>query len=427
MLLLFSNNAQTTLAGPIASNAVSMNLAAGTGSEFPAPISGQQYFVMTLNDQSTKLVREIIWVTARSGDTCTILRAQEGTSARAWLASDIAANWWTAGQAATMIQSSQLQIQATNFANDTGSVNNIQITLVPPPATLVSIIGAPIRIKMIATNTGNTSLTIVGLSATTVFAQGGASTISLPAGSLIGGQIYEFTYVNGVGFEVSTVKAILSTQNTWATSQAVLNNTWWSALNTGGTIQPLIGLDSFNNTTVWAGPSGSTAWRVLSNNGSQNLLYSSSSGVFHALGGIVADTGDISTVNGNVTALGGHLRSSQGARNSGDLAAATLLNDFTFTYDTTNKFSMIWPNNFSVQMISQSVAVIVGTVTTTVNLRQPFPSNIAGAVVCFSGNFPPQQVTISCQPSGPGSVDVTTTSPISGGGSVGVTVFACGF
>ena len=96
-LLIFANNAQSTLSGPIASTATSLNVAAGTGNEFPLPGVGQ-YFVMTLNDQATKLQREIVWVTARSGDTMTIVRGQEGTSALAWLANDIAANWWTAGR-----------------------------------------------------------------------------------------------------------------------------------------------------------------------------------------------------------------------------------------------------------------------------------------------------------------------------------------
>jgi hypothetical protein len=38
--LLFANNATTTLAGGIASNATSFNVAAGTGALFPSPATG---------------------------------------------------------------------------------------------------------------------------------------------------------------------------------------------------------------------------------------------------------------------------------------------------------------------------------------------------------------------------------------------------
>ena len=103
--ILFANNASSTLAAPISNVATTANLAAGTGVSFPSP-SGGQYFVMTFTDAATQLINEIVHVTARSGDTLTIVRNQEGTVAPSggWNAGDLAANLWTAGQAGAMLQ-----------------------------------------------------------------------------------------------------------------------------------------------------------------------------------------------------------------------------------------------------------------------------------------------------------------------------------
>ncbi len=104
---LFANNASSTIAGPISNSAVSVNLASGQGALFPNPSVGQQ-FAMTFNDAATGLLTEIVYCTARSGDTLTIVRAQEGTSAQSWLAGDLAANLITAGQMAAMVQTAAL-------------------------------------------------------------------------------------------------------------------------------------------------------------------------------------------------------------------------------------------------------------------------------------------------------------------------------
>lgn len=104
---LFSNNASSTLAGPISNAAVTVNLASGTGALFPNPSAGQQ-FALTFNDAATGLLTEIVYCTARTGDALTIVRAQEGTVAQSWLAGDLAANLVTAGQMAAMQQSGVL-------------------------------------------------------------------------------------------------------------------------------------------------------------------------------------------------------------------------------------------------------------------------------------------------------------------------------
>lgn len=77
-LHLFANNATGYLDSSISNSATSITLVTGQGSAFPNPTGGD-YFFLTLTDSSNNL--EIVKVTARSSDTFTIVRAQQGTSA----------------------------------------------------------------------------------------------------------------------------------------------------------------------------------------------------------------------------------------------------------------------------------------------------------------------------------------------------------
>ncbi|WP_353622398.1 hypothetical protein [Citrobacter sp. Cpo073] len=95
--LLAANNAQTVLAAGISSTATSLTVNTGTGTLFPSPVAGTSFFKLTIIDAATGSLTEIVHVTARAGDVFTIQRAQEGTTARAWSANDIAANMMTAG------------------------------------------------------------------------------------------------------------------------------------------------------------------------------------------------------------------------------------------------------------------------------------------------------------------------------------------
>ena len=100
MILLSSNNANSTLAAGITSGQTSIQLAAGTGALFPSP-GLNQYFPVTFNDVLTGLIYEIAWCTSRASDTLTVIRGQEGTTARAWLLGDYAYNANTAGNIQT--------------------------------------------------------------------------------------------------------------------------------------------------------------------------------------------------------------------------------------------------------------------------------------------------------------------------------------
>jgi len=76
MGIKLKNNAVSTLAIGISETDVGLVVAAGDGSKFPVLATGD-YFYATLSSSST--FYEIVKVTARSGDSMTIARAQEGT------------------------------------------------------------------------------------------------------------------------------------------------------------------------------------------------------------------------------------------------------------------------------------------------------------------------------------------------------------
>lgn len=87
MAQLFTNNANATLASGVTNVATSLTLASGKGALFPSPTGGD-YFLMTLTQASNETSWEIVKVTARSTDTLTIVRSQEGTTAAAWSSGD---------------------------------------------------------------------------------------------------------------------------------------------------------------------------------------------------------------------------------------------------------------------------------------------------------------------------------------------------
>ncbi len=89
MTQLFANNAASELASAVTSGAVSLTLKTGDGAKFPSPVGGD-FFLVTLYQKvgQDEINHEIVKCTARSGDVLTVVRAQEGTTARAFSAGD---------------------------------------------------------------------------------------------------------------------------------------------------------------------------------------------------------------------------------------------------------------------------------------------------------------------------------------------------
>jgi hypothetical protein len=83
----FANNAYSTLAGSINSSVTSISVAASTGSRFPsASVGAGTFFFLTIINTANQY--EIVKVTNRSGDTLTVSRGQDGTTARAFTTGD---------------------------------------------------------------------------------------------------------------------------------------------------------------------------------------------------------------------------------------------------------------------------------------------------------------------------------------------------
>lgn len=82
-----SNNAYSTLASGISNVATSLSVQSGEGARFPsASVASGNYFYVTLINTANQL--EIVKVTDRTTDTFTIVRGQDGTTARAYSIND---------------------------------------------------------------------------------------------------------------------------------------------------------------------------------------------------------------------------------------------------------------------------------------------------------------------------------------------------
>lgn len=146
-LLEFSNFGSTQLAGAISNVSVTANLISGSGDLFPSPTDGQ-YFVLEFNDQATGLDYEIVHVTGRSGDTITMVRGQEGTTARNWGPGDLAFSGPTAGQ------QSAFQQTLVYAGDPNGSVAGTDASVGTPPTTLWDVTNLK---YWVCTTTGNSS------------------------------------------------------------------------------------------------------------------------------------------------------------------------------------------------------------------------------------------------------------------------------
>lgn len=118
---LFVNNATSTLANAISAAATSLALKAGDGAKFPAPTNGD-FFTLTLIGRDANGFEnawEVVNVTARSVDTLTIVRAQEGTAAAAWGVATPAQARPTAAALTTLQSTANAHIARTDNPHNT--------------------------------------------------------------------------------------------------------------------------------------------------------------------------------------------------------------------------------------------------------------------------------------------------------------------
>ena len=134
MTVLFTNNAASNLASSITNTATSLTVTTSSGSIFPNPTGGD-YFLVTLQGISGTPI-EIVKCTSRSGDTMTIVRAQEGTTASAFTGGDkvelrVTAGQMTGASKSGLASGTITENSTTVTANYTQSTNNNALSVGP--------------------------------------------------------------------------------------------------------------------------------------------------------------------------------------------------------------------------------------------------------------------------------------------------------
>lgn len=99
---LFSNSASTTLLGNISDVSTTILVAGGTGNLFPDILNAGDFFVITVEDANGNF--EVMRCNSRTGDSLQVVRAQEGTTPKAYSAGDRVELRFTAGAVNQFIQ-----------------------------------------------------------------------------------------------------------------------------------------------------------------------------------------------------------------------------------------------------------------------------------------------------------------------------------
>ena len=218
---LFANNFQTTLAANANSGATTLSLAASAG--IPTIPVGS-YLPMFLRDAATNQLCEVVYVTAASGATMTVIRAQEGTTAQNWSVGDYAIIGPTAGSIQTisnelvnvlkssnrppsLTQSNEivasLQAGGFTFCTDNGTAGTYVLTTVLPS---LGGYATGMKVRFFARsgpNTGPCTLAYSGGSAVAFISRRGDA---FAGGEIIAGQMVEAVY-NGTAWQATNTAA----------------------------------------------------------------------------------------------------------------------------------------------------------------------------------------------------------------------------
>lgn len=194
---LFTNNAVSSLASGVNATDNTLVLVAGDGAKFPA-ITGGDFFLLTLT-QGVGLESswEIVKCTARSGDSLTVVRAQEGTAGQVWAAGSKVDLRVTAGTLAGVQPNlvSGENIKTINGSSLVGAGNlEIPIGILPVDTTVLNYADGRISsivedgvVKTIAYNSDET-----------------VHTVSWPIGAIT--RTETFSYTDGVLTGITTTE-----------------------------------------------------------------------------------------------------------------------------------------------------------------------------------------------------------------------------
>ena len=233
---LYANNAKTTLAAPITATQTTITVAPGTGAQFPNPSAGQA-FKVTLVSAASASVYEICLCTARSTDTLTVVRAQEGTTGTPFILNDIVGNYDTAGVMADLVQSEQLQSEYYNFATAGGSANALTATIPSNLTTLTN--GMSFVIMSSAANTGAATFNLT-LGSTTI----GALPIVIGNNTAL-----TSGYIPAAGYPLTLTYS--STFNAWVLTDPVVSLSAYALVNSQAfTGTPTVPTPAINDNTL---------------------------------------------------------------------------------------------------------------------------------------------------------------------------------
>ena len=150
MPVKFSNNAATTLAANATNSATTITVA--DGSVFPT-LAGTDFTFITLEDVDSN--REIVKLTAVSSNTLTIVRAQDGSSARAFSTDDKVELRLTAALLNAAVDSGAVDLKVNSFTGD-GSTTAYTLSSSPALSSTLVYIDGVYQVKAAYAMSGQT-------------------------------------------------------------------------------------------------------------------------------------------------------------------------------------------------------------------------------------------------------------------------------
>ncbi|MFP3798429.1 hypothetical protein [Paraburkholderia sp. SIMBA_027] len=316
---LTSNNAKTTLEASLPASgtgSTTLVVVSGTGSLFPQPgttnfpAGSSTFFRLSLTDSATQSKREIVYVTARVGDTMTVTRGQDGTTAQDWSVGDIAGLFVVAGTQANVLQAEQAQAGYINYAVAGGTPNAIVATF--NPALIENLTpGLVAKIQINSNNTGAVTLNLDGFGALPVVNARGAA---LTPNELVAGIVYNFTY-NGQRFSVDSFPPDLLLQDSSTTANTIIVTTGLSLTQIGRGFVMYVTVANTNTGSVKMTIDGIPGIAVLSREGANfqtnvlkagstyRLVYNGTSFISDAQNRTDAQVGEVRMWSGDPTQI----------------------------------------------------------------------------------------------------------------------------
>ena len=241
MTVKFTNNASTTVGTGINASATSLTVA--SASSFPSLSGADDYCYLTIQG-ATSTTREVVKATALSGNTFTIVRAQDNTSAGTWSAGDIVELRMTAALLTDVIDAATVEGVKTNFqytptAGQTvfSGSDNASNTLIINQAALVSVYMNGVRLVQgtdysVSSANNTVTLTVGATTADIIDIEvfGNFTGQSGAAVAITGGAI------SGTSVAATTLSASgTATLNTFVSSNATISGGTINNVNIGGT------------------------------------------------------------------------------------------------------------------------------------------------------------------------------------------------